>query len=315
MPDMPGSVTLTDPEAEAVLPAPAPAPAPASPSERPASTPTTPSTPSGVSEENLPANLRALKAGLADKLDGLDPAAQKVILDRVAEFEKAFHKDKATVAEFKRFSEAVDKSGLSMDALHQLILTRGTATPPAAAPVPASTEAKGLSRLLAKATDADTREALREIQTALNEEVGTLMDAHPELKGLKQQRTQLAQTQAVSRLGDIDTSIDQLEQDYPSSLIEKYRGSLRKAATLPQFAGVSVEDILYKLATAKEIRDAAQHQRTTPPVTQKPTATPTVSTPAASDKELEPFKRKEGGWNMQGLIDHLTGKAMAKANG
>ena len=294
---------------------PTPAPAPASESTPPSPAPT----------EELTPNLRRIKASLQEDaaFTKLSPDAQTVVLKRLADHEKAFHKDRQLVSETMKMRDYLVEAGITGEELQQLAESKrrgqSLTKPEITLTAEAVAQTKGLAKMLAQTQDPAAREAIRDFQQALIEEIEGVLTKHPELSTLKTELGRLRTTQVSVREREVDTEIDKLEGDYPSSLIEKYRPSMRTAALMSEFSRLSMEDILYRLATAKEIREASEHIAKTPKTpkstNQRPTGTPTVTTPQVPSAEVERFKDKKGRIDLAEFTRHLAERAMATIKG
>src|SRR3990167_830081 len=251
--------------------------------------------------ESLTPNLRRIRESLKDDADfhALDPAAQRVVLKRLEVADKAFHKDRAQVTENQRVRDAIDGAGVTLDDIQQLIEAKHSGRSVSTTQVKeavkdTATELKGLNRLMSQAKDAESRELIRELQQSLREELETLVESHPRTKALQQE-------------------IEALEKDYPSSLLEKYRSKMVQAASLPAFRHLSIEDILYRLATAKEIREARSVASPASKGSGEKTQTNVSTGPVADEKELEAYKsKKDKTWDLKSLTDNLVSRALAR---
>ena len=270
--------------------------------------------------ESLTPNLRRIRDSLKDDADfhALDPAAQRVVLKRLEVADKAFHKDRAQVTENQRVRDAIDGAGVTLDDIQQLIEAKHagrsvSTTQVKEAVKETATELKGLNRLMSQAKDAESRELIRELQQSLREELETLVESHPRTKALQQELDALKQTTTSRRAHDAEGEIEALEKDYPSSLLEKYRSKMVQAASLPAFRHLSMEDILYRLATAKEIREARSVASPASKGSAEKTQTNVSTGPVADEKELEAYKsKKDKTWDLKSLTDNLVSRALAK---
>lgn len=269
--------------------------------------------------ESLTPNLRRIRESLKSdqEFHALPPEAQQAVLKRMAEADKAFHKDKATLADATRKAGIYDQlehAGVTVEDVQSLLQAKAQGRPVAATQVreavqDTSKTLKGLDRLLSKTDDPAQRESIRDLRDVLKEELDALVDAHPTTKALAQEVSRLRAATSANRVSKLDAEIDTLEEKYPSSLIEKYRAQMKATLAKPENAMVSARKMLTLLASDEELEEAETHQAKSTTTPAKPQGSITTATVNVPDKDLEPYKAKKGrGWDLEGIVSHLTGK-------
>ena len=272
-------------------------------------------------DDGLTPNLRRIKASWAedDEFAKLPKEAQQVLLKKAEQYDKGFHKDKTEIAGLRSLQNQLSQAGITLEALQSALSRPANPTSARLATSTAKeaeTQVRGLNRLLKGESDAATREAIRELQTSLTEEVEDLLERHPKAKELAESVNRMERMTLEGRLAQADTEIDALESEYTTPLIEQYRPKLRAAAARPEFTKLSMEDILYKLVPAKELKEARQYAQTSSTDKGKAskTSAATVTTATANSDDLAKFRNeKTKEWNLSNLVSHLVGRAQETA--
>ena len=289
------------------------------------------SVPAATKDAAVPKEAEAIHPLLADvDLSGLSEKEQATVLAKVKAYDKAFHRERASYQEFKQFQKLYQENPSVEKAIQTALrpasedsAPRATRTTMTAAPSTKAEAAvmKRLDTLLAEAKTSDEREAIRESRQIILEETQehrqTVESLGQKLDELERTVAQLRQDRSETRLSKFDQELDQLEEAYAPSLVEKYRSALRQWAE--KYPTRSAEWLLYKIAEPKELQAAAL-----PPVkgagspkgASKPTR-PAGSVTATSSNGLdESFKVVDGRsktWALGKVFRHLAAANKTKS--
>jgi len=121
---------------------------------------------------------------------------------------------------------------------------------------------KLLDRLIASATDAETREGLTNLKSILREENSTVSDALDSLQkkidGLEVKTADLESLGTMSLTSKIEGDLSKLRVEVGKDLIDQYQEKYRVMAE--KYPNANPEEVLVNVSSFKEVRDASNKQ-------------------------------------------------------
>lgn len=235
-------------------------------------------------------------------------------------YDKGWHGSQAEYAEAKRFVDELKSAGFTQEQVRAALSAKqGNGQPQTEVKPPLTPDQrqalKGIDRLIDQTTDPAIREQLRESKQTIIEEAERVADDRitQRLKPIEEEMTRLKGVASGYRHQEASAEIDALEDElgYPASLVEKHRDTLLRVAL--QYPQASLEDILFKVVPAKELRSvigAAPLQEKARPRAAGMKPASVSSTPETSAADESEFKMRKGGINiekmMRSVLDKVT---------